>query len=95
MTQDPIPSTTENIKSFEVARGRRSGDLLSEPSGANNLKVGLFASGYFEYWRRLRITLSGGYWNGSWRPSARMIEYAASRLVPKAPQDNNSRTARR
>ena len=27
----------------------------------------------------LCITLSGGYWSGSWRPSVRMIEYAAGR----------------
>ena len=39
------------IKSFEVAGGSSSGDLLSERYGDRPLKVGLLACGYFEYWR--------------------------------------------
>ena len=39
------------IQSFEVTGGTASGDLLSERFGDRPLKVGLLASGYFEYWR--------------------------------------------
>jgi L-arabinose isomerase len=41
----------ETIQSFEVTKGNKSGDLLSEMRRDQNLKVGLLACGYFEYWR--------------------------------------------
>jgi len=31
------------------------------------------------------ITLSGGYWDGSWRPSAKMIQYAATKVPATQP----------
>jgi len=33
----------------------------------------------------LCITLSGGYWHGSWRPSAKMIQYAATKVPATQP----------
>lgn len=39
------------IESFEVTKGKRSGDLLSEKRTDQQLKIGLIACGYFEYWR--------------------------------------------
>lgn len=42
---------TEIIESFEVTKGKKSGDLLSEIRHDQKLKVGLLACGYFEYWR--------------------------------------------
>ena len=41
----------ETIQSFEVTKGNKSGDLLSEMRRDQNLKIGLLACGYFEYWR--------------------------------------------
>ena len=41
----------ETIQSFEVTKGNKSGDLLSEMRRDQNLKVGLLTCGYFEYWR--------------------------------------------
>jgi L-arabinose isomerase len=41
----------DRIESFEVTQGQACGDLLSEPQADRKLKVGLFACGYFEYWR--------------------------------------------
>lgn len=41
----------ETIKSFEVTRGGKSGDLLSNIRNDQQLTVGLLACGYFEYWR--------------------------------------------
>lgn len=42
---------SETIKSFEVTKGNKSGDLLSEKRKEQQLKVGFLACGYFEYWR--------------------------------------------
>lgn len=42
---------TEIIESFEVTKGKKSGDLLSEMRHDQKLKLGLLACGYFEYWR--------------------------------------------
>jgi len=44
---------TENsiIESFEVTKGGKSGDMLSDRKDDRKLTVGLFACGYFEYWR--------------------------------------------
>ncbi len=39
------------IESFEVTKGTKSGDLLSEIRKDQQLKVGFLACGYFEYWR--------------------------------------------
>ena len=39
------------ILSFEVTRGEKSGDLLSNRRGDKKLKVGLLTCAYFEYWR--------------------------------------------
>ena len=39
------------IQSFEVVGGKTSGDLLSEHRGPKELRVGLLACAYFEYWR--------------------------------------------
>lgn len=39
------------IKSFEVTCGGVSGDLISQKKADSMLKVGLLATGYFEYWR--------------------------------------------
>ena len=44
-------SSNETIESFEVTKGKKSGDLLSEIRHDRKLKVGLLACGYFEYWR--------------------------------------------
>ncbi|MDP4679409.1 MAG: hypothetical protein NWS46_03480, partial [Cyclobacteriaceae bacterium] len=44
-------SMTETIESFEVTKGKKSGDLLSKIRRDQKLKVGLLACGYFEYWR--------------------------------------------
>jgi L-arabinose isomerase len=43
----------KQIQSFEVAEGDTFGDLLSADRihAAKGLKIGLFASGFFEYWR--------------------------------------------
>ncbi|MBT3273795.1 MAG: hypothetical protein HN368_11610 [Spirochaetales bacterium] len=39
------------IFSFEVTKGGKSGDLISEKSKEGDLAVGFIGSGYFEYWR--------------------------------------------
>jgi L-arabinose isomerase len=39
------------IESFEVTKGGKSGDLLSEIHQDEKLKIGFLACGYFEYWR--------------------------------------------
>ncbi len=39
------------IESFEVSKGKASGDLLSDVSGKTTIKVGFLAGAYFEYWR--------------------------------------------
>jgi len=57
---DSNPS--ETIESFEVTKGGKSGDLLSERQGKQKLKVGFLGCGYFEYWRmygNLRVQVSG------------------------------------
>lgn len=40
-----------NVKSFEEAQGGVFGDILSEERKKENVKIGLFTGGYFEYWR--------------------------------------------
>ncbi len=40
-----------DIKSFEEAEGGVFGDILSQVRQKENVKIGLFAGGYFEYWR--------------------------------------------
>ena len=42
---------TQQIESFEVTKGRKSGDLLSKLRPEKKLKIGFAAYGYFEYWR--------------------------------------------
>src|SRR3990170_3659788 len=39
------------IESFETSKTEVFGDLLSEKSPPQKLKVGFLAGGYFEYWR--------------------------------------------
>ena len=39
------------IESFEVSKGKASGDLLSEVGREKTLKIGFLAGAYFEYWR--------------------------------------------
>ena len=39
------------LQSFEVSKGGKSGDLLSERRGDRELTIGFLACGYFEYWR--------------------------------------------
>jgi len=39
------------VESFEVTKGKKSGDLLSRQVGKKQLKVGLLAAAYFEYFR--------------------------------------------
>lgn len=39
------------IESFEVVRGGKSGDILSEKNGRKRLKIGLLAAAYFEFFR--------------------------------------------
>lgn len=51
MKNDDMLSETQQVESFEVTHGAKSGDLLSEFHGERKLKVGLLACGYFEYWR--------------------------------------------
>jgi len=41
----------EVIESFEVTKGGVSGDLLKDKTVDTDLKIGLIACGYFEYWR--------------------------------------------
>jgi L-arabinose isomerase len=41
----------EFIESFEVTKGSKSGDLLSEMRHDQQAKIGLLTCGYFEYWR--------------------------------------------
>lgn len=41
----------EIIQSFEVTKGAKSGDLISQKRESKLLKVGVIGSGYFEYWR--------------------------------------------
>ena len=41
----------DDIQSFEVTMGGKSGDMLSARSGDRALKVGVLACAYFEYWR--------------------------------------------
>lgn len=42
---------SETIQSFEVTKGKKSGDLISDRKESKPLKVGLIGAGYFEYWR--------------------------------------------
>lgn len=42
---------SDDIQSFEVTMGGKSGDMLSARSGDRQLKVGILACAYFEYWR--------------------------------------------
>ena len=42
---------SDDIQSFEVTMGGASGDMLSARSGDRELKVGVLACAYFEYWR--------------------------------------------
>ena len=46
-----MSTNPSEILSFEVTRGEKSGDLLSNRRGDKKLKVGLLACAYFEYWR--------------------------------------------
>jgi L-arabinose isomerase len=41
----------KKIESFEVTKGGKSGDLLSEMRQDKKLKIGFAGYGYFEYWR--------------------------------------------
>ena len=41
----------EIIESFEVTKGKKSGDLLTKKNDDQKLKIGFLACGYFEYWR--------------------------------------------
>ena len=43
--------SNETIQSFEVTKGGKSGDLITEKRGERRLKVGFIGAGYFEYWR--------------------------------------------
>jgi len=46
------PAAPSNqVESFEVARGGVSGDMLTQKHPPSRLKVGFLAAGYFEYWR--------------------------------------------
>jgi L-arabinose isomerase len=40
-----------DLQSFEVSKGGKSGDLLSEKPSDGDLTIGFLACGYFEYWR--------------------------------------------
>ncbi|MHC4083722.1 MAG: hypothetical protein ACYSWZ_00495 [Planctomycetota bacterium] len=51
MEDEPSKLLNEKIESFEVTKGEKSGDLLSERWSDQDLKIGLLACGYFEYWR--------------------------------------------
>lgn len=51
MKDEPSSSVNEKIESFEVTKGEKSGDLLSEKRAHQDLKIGFLACGYFEYWR--------------------------------------------
>jgi L-arabinose isomerase len=62
MKDEPSSSVNEKIESFEVTKGEKSGDLLSEKRAHQDLKIGFLACGYFEYWRmyeRLRAQVEG------------------------------------
>ena len=43
--------SNEIMQSFEVTKGGKSGDLISQNRGELKIKVGFIGSGYFEYWR--------------------------------------------
>ena len=43
--------SSEYIQSFEITGGGKSGDLLSKRLELGDLKVGLLATGYFEFFR--------------------------------------------
>ena len=51
MKDEPSKLLNEKIESFEVTKGEKSGDLLSEKCAEQYLKIGFLACGYFEYWR--------------------------------------------
>ncbi len=51
MKDEPSSFVNEKIESFEVTKGEKSGDLLSERWSDQDLKIGFLACGYFEYWR--------------------------------------------
>ncbi|MHC4619459.1 MAG: hypothetical protein ACYTEQ_17060 [Planctomycetota bacterium] len=42
---------SDKIESFEVTKGKKSGDMLTEIRVDQKLKIGFLACGYFEYWR--------------------------------------------
>ena len=44
-------SSNEFVQSFEVTKGGISGDLISEKPELGDLKVGLIATGFFEFFR--------------------------------------------
>ena len=50
-SQSELPASSDVVESFEVTQGGQSGDLLTVPQGDRKLQIGLFACGYFEYWR--------------------------------------------
>ncbi len=39
------------IESFEVTKGKKSGDMLSAEKEKTTLKIGLLAAAFFEYFR--------------------------------------------
>ena len=49
---------SNDIQSFEVTMGGKSGDMLSTRSGDLPLKVGVLACAYFEYWRMYKGLLA-------------------------------------
>jgi len=53
---------SNRVESFEVVRGGVSGDMLTQKYEAPPLKIGLLATGYFEFWRwypELRAQVAG------------------------------------
>jgi len=49
--QTVLPDKPRQVESFEVARGGVSGDMLTEKYKPTPFKIGLLATGYFEFWR--------------------------------------------
>ena len=45
--------SSDFIQSFEIVGGGKSGDLISQRLELGGLKVGLIATGYFEFFRML------------------------------------------
>ena len=53
MSDETSRNAQPGVKSFEVAEGDSFGDLLSSDrvETGKGLKIGLLATGFFEYWR--------------------------------------------